>query len=297
VELHQLAYAAVIAEERSFTRAATRLHVAQPSLSRAIKLLERELGIVLFHRARGQATVEVTREGAALLPFVRRVLADVEDTTGEARALKGLAAGRLVVGATPSLATRLLPAALADYHGAFPDVELALVEAGSRTLTAYITDGRVDVGVVVLPIDDPRVATAPLLDDPLVLAVDSTHPLAHRAGVRLRELDRLPMVAFPDGYDLRAVTDEALRRIGIQPRTIVEGGEMDSVLALVAAGVGVAVLPAIAVPADGPIRGVPLTHPRLSRTIALARRADRPAAHAAREFERRLIAASPAEHR
>jgi DNA-binding transcriptional LysR family regulator len=289
MELHQLAYAEAIADEGSFTRAANRLHVAQPTLSRAIRLLERELGVVLFHRAPGHAAVGLTQEGAALLPFLHRVLADVEDAEAEARSLIGMATGRLVIGATPSLATRLLPPVLAEYHAAFPGVELSLVEARSRDLTALVTDGRVDLGIVVLPVHSPRVVTAVLFDDPLVIALRSDHALAGRARIRLRELDQLPIVAFSNGYDLRAVTDEACRRNGVQPRTAVEGGEMDGVLALVAAGLGVAVVPAIALDPNGPVRSVPLAQPRLHRTIALARRSDRPAGHAARELERRLL--------
>jgi DNA-binding transcriptional LysR family regulator len=291
VQLHQLVYAGAIADEGSFTRAARRLHVAQPSLSHAIRLLERELGVVLFHRAPGQAAVEPTPEGAALLPFLRRILADVDDATAEARNLIGKATGRLVIGATPSLATRLLPPVLADYHADFPGVALALVQAGSRDLSTLVTDGRVDMGIVVLPVHNPRVTTVALFDDPLVIALSHRHPLAARTSIRLRDLDALPMVAFPSGYDLRAVTEDACRRAGVRPHTAVEGGEMDGVLALVAAGLGVAVVPAIAVPPDGPVRSVPLIAPTLHRTIGLAQRRDRPPGHAAREFERRLLLA------
>lgn len=291
MELHQLAYAVAITDDGSFTKAAKRLHVAQPSLSRAVRLLEHELGVVLFHRASGQPLVELTPEGAALLPFLHRVLADVEDTTAEARALTGLATGRLVIGATPSLTTRLLPAILAGYRDDFPDVDLALVEAGSRDLTSHITDGGVDLALVVLPIDNPRVTTEPLFDDPLVLAVGHDHILAKRKRVQLRALDGLPLVAFPAGYDLRSATDDACRQAGVHPRITVEGGEMDGVLALVAAGLGAAVVPAIALPVDGGLLAIAITHPKLHRTIALARRGDRPPVHAAREFERRILAA------
>src|SRR6202161_4865078 len=103
MQLHQLTYALAVAEERSFTRAADRLHLAQPSLSRQVRLLERELGVVLFHRGRGQNGVELTAEGEILLPFVRRVLAEVEATTSEARALSGPDSGRGSTGPTPHL--------------------------------------------------------------------------------------------------------------------------------------------------------------------------------------------------
>ena len=105
MQLHQLAYALAVAEEQSFTRAAARLHLAQPSLSRQVRLLESELGVALFNRGPGQGPVTLTADGQTLLPFMQRVLADVEATGAEARALSGMARGRLAVGATPSLIT------------------------------------------------------------------------------------------------------------------------------------------------------------------------------------------------
>src|ERR1700728_1299686 len=106
MQLHQLAYALAVAEEKSFTRAAARLHLAQPSLSRQVRLLEHELGVLLFTRGPGQGPVTLTPDGGALLPFMQRVLADVEATGNEARALSGMARGRLARGATSGLIHR-----------------------------------------------------------------------------------------------------------------------------------------------------------------------------------------------
>src|SRR5271156_4360508 len=180
VQLHQLAYALAVAEEQSFTRAAAHLHLAQPSLSRQVRLLEDELGVLLFNRGPGQGPVTLTPDGAALLPFMQRVLSDVEATGAEARALSGMARGRLSVGATPSLITRVLAPALVGFHASHPGIELLVVEAGSRQLVHQLASGEVDLALVVLPINDPGVATQPLFDDPLVLAVAPDHPLATR---------------------------------------------------------------------------------------------------------------------
>src|SRR5271154_1574023 len=116
VQLNQLTYALAVGEETSFPRAAARLHLAQPSLSRQVRLLERELGVVLFNRGPGQGRVTLTQDGSALLPFMQRVMADVEATGAEARALSGMARGHLAVGATPSLMTSVLAPALIEFH-------------------------------------------------------------------------------------------------------------------------------------------------------------------------------------
>jgi DNA-binding transcriptional LysR family regulator len=293
VQLHQLSYVVAVAEERHFTRAADRLNLAQPSLSRQIRLLEHELGVLLFHRGPGQGPVTLTADGEALLPFVRRVLADVEATRAEARALTGMSRGRLSIGATPSLITRVLAPALVEFHASHPGIELSVVEAGSRQLVRQLASGEVDLALVVLPINDPLVATTPLFDDPLVLAVAPDHPLADRHDVAVMELDGLPLVMFREGYDLRAVTLAACREAGVEPRLVSQGGEMDGVLAFVAAGLGAAVVPAIAMPTESKLTGIPFASPGLSRTVALAHRADRPLPRPAHALVAQLVALGP----
>ncbi len=314
MRLHQLEYVLAVADEGSFTRAAARLHLAQPSLSRQIRLLERELGVLLFNRGRGQALVTPTSDGEALLPFMRRVLADVEATGAEARALRGMAQGRLSVGATPSLITRVLAPALVEFHGTHPGIELMVVEAGSRQLVPLLATGEVDLALVVLPVTDPLVHTTPLFDDPLVLAVAPGHPLARRHRVEVGDLDGLPLVMFREGYDLRSVTLAACSAVGAEPHLVSQGGEMDGVLAFVAAGLGAAVVPAIALPSetggtvgtspggaashpglpfDPDVVAIPFSPPGIRRTVALAQRNDRPLARPARALADQLSAGNP----
>lgn len=289
MQLHQLSYVMAVAEERHFTQAAERLHLAQPSLSRQVRLLERELGVLLFHRGPGQGLVTLTADGEALLPFIRRVLADVEATKAEARALTGMSRGRLSIGATPSLIARVLAPTLVEFHASHPGIELLVVEAGSRQLVRQLASGEVDLALVVLPINDPVVATTPLFDDPLVLAVAPEHPLATRRQVGVADLDGLPLVMFREGYDLREVTLAACREAGVEPRLVSQGGEMDGVLAFVAAGLGAAVVPAIAMPTETTLRAIAFEAPGLSRTVALAHRGDRPVPRAAQALVAQLI--------
>ena len=226
MQFHQFAYTLAVAEEQSFTQAAARLHLAQPSLSRQVRLLEHELGVVLFNRGPGQGPVTLTPDGAALLPFMQRVLADVEATGAEARALSGMARGRLSVGATPSLITSALAPALVAFHDSHPGIDLSVVEAGSHQLVPQVAAGEVDLALVVLPVTDPLVVTTPLFDDPLVLATAPDHPFARRRRVRVRDLDGLDLVMFREGYDLRAVTLSACEEAGVEPHLVSEGAEM-----------------------------------------------------------------------
>jgi DNA-binding transcriptional LysR family regulator len=244
---------------------------------------------VLFNRGPGQGPVTLTADGETLLPFMQRVLSDIEATGAEARALSGMARGRLAVGATPSLITSALAPALVQFHRSHPGIDLSVVEAGSHQLLPQVATGEVDLALIVLPVHDPLVVTTPLFDDPLVLATARDHPLATRTQVSVRDLDRLDLVMFREGYDLRAVTLDACHAAGVEPHLVSEGGEMAGVLSFVAAGLGAAVVPEIALPGDGTLAGIPFVAPTLSRTIALAQRGDRDLARPARALAEQLV--------
>jgi len=281
MEFHQLRYFVAVAEKRHFTKAARGLHVAQPSVSRAIRVLEEELGTSLFHRMKGN--VALTPAGETLLPWARRVLADVDGATGEVRELADLRRGRLAVGATPSLTITLLPPALAKFHSAYPGIDLVLHEAGSRDLVHELEQGALDVALVILPVSHETLETSPLLREELVVAVAPDHPLASRRTIPIADLKGVPLVMFRDGYDLRAATVAACRRAGFEPLFALEGGEMDGVLRLAAAGLGVAVVPSLVIDPAGPLKAVRLAEP-LTRTIGFANRKDRHLSRAGREF-------------
>ena len=130
VELHRLRYFIAVAEARHFTRAARDLGVAQPSVSKQIRLLEEELGAPLFHRRRGD--LRLSPAGEAFLPWARQVVTDLASAVDEAREVGGLRRGRISVGATPSITTSIFPQALGRFHASYPGIELKLREAGSR---------------------------------------------------------------------------------------------------------------------------------------------------------------------
>lgn len=282
MQLHQLRYVVTVAEEGRFTRAASRLHVAQPSISSAVAALEHELGAPLFHRERNAVTL--TGAGEVFLPWARQVLADCEAGAAAVRDLLGLQRGRLVLGATPSLTTNLLPRVLAAFHLEHPGVELMVHEAGSQELVDRLGKGEMDLAVVILPVDQPGVQSTALLEEELVLAVDRAHPLAGRRTVRVSELEDVPLVMFKDGYDLREATLQACREAGFAPVMAMQGLEMDGALALAAAGMGAAVVPGSVVAPSGPLRAVRFRGGSLKRTVGLASRRDRPLSPAASTF-------------
>lgn len=282
MQLHQLRYVVCVAEERRFTRAAARLHVAQPSISSAVAALEQELGAPLFHRDRSEVTL--TGAGEVFLPWARQALADCDAGAEAVRDLLGLRRGRLVIGATPSLTTNLLPPVLARFHTDHPGVELTVHEAGSQELVDRLGKGEMDLAVVILPVDRPWVEARSLMTEELVLAVDPGHPMAGRRSIRVADLEHVPLVMFKDGYDLRETTLTACRQAGFTPTMAMQGLEMDGALALAAAGVAAAVVPDSVVDGSGRLRAIRFRGGALERTIGLAARRDRPFSPAASAF-------------
>jgi LysR family transcriptional activator of glutamate synthase operon len=287
MEIHQLAYFESVSRHLHFTRAAEELHVAQPSVSQQIRKLETELGTPLFHRMKRQ--VALTEAGKTFLPHARAVLRRLDEARLEVQELSGLRKGTLSVGAPPSVGTHLLPRALAAFSRRHPGIALTFREAGSRTLLKLLEEGELDLAVVIQPIRHPVLESLPLLEEELLLAVPRKHSLASGSRrVPLAQLRDEPFVMLREGtYDLRDQTLAACRRAGFEPYVALDGGEMDSMLRFVAAGIGLAILPEMVLAEidsnAGPV-ALRRVLPKLSRSLVLARRRDRYFSAAAREF-------------
>jgi DNA-binding transcriptional LysR family regulator len=295
MQLQQLVYFLAVARTRHFTRAAEFTHVAQPSLSKQIHCLERELGSELFHRARGNVTL--TPAGEVLVPFAKRILADVETARLQVHELAELRQGRLRLGATPSLCTGPLAHALASFRIHYPGIQLIIDESGSRDLVRQLAEGAIDLAMITSPAHrgDPSLDTIPILREQLTVAVPRSMNLDLDL-FRMEDLRDRPLVMFREGYDLRSMTLMACQRAGFQPRFAIEGGEMDAVLTFVEAGLGIAVVPSMVLLDRPKLRGVPFMPPTPIRTIALAHRTDVHPTRAAEEFRSTLLHLLRAAH-
>jgi DNA-binding transcriptional LysR family regulator len=273
VTLQQLMYFVAVANVRSFTRAADQVGVAQPTLSRALRALEDELGSPLINRG---SAVTLTPAGEAVLPLARRMLADSDMVRTTVAEMVGLRSGRVRVGATPSLCIGVLSDVLRVFHARHPEIAVELAEDGSQPLEAALVQGELDVALVIVPPDgvDPTLHTAPLLRERLSVASPrARRPLTPRGSMTVSELARHDLVMVRRGYDLREVTLRAYAVAGVTPRIAVEGGQMDAVLRMVEAGTGVAVVPDLTFIGRPRLRRTVL-NPAIHRTVALARRAD-----------------------
>ncbi|MEC4015022.1 LysR family transcriptional regulator [Streptomyces sp. H27-D2] len=290
MQLQHLRYFVTVAGTRHFTRAAKLLHVAQPSLSQQIRVLERELGSDLFDRTRGNITL--TDAGTALLPLARQLLADSETALREVQEVAQLRRGRVRLGAPPSLCASLVPDVLRRFHDEFPAIELVVDEGGSQDVVHTLAAGELDLALIITPLpgqEASALATAELLREDLVVvsALESPPPV-RRGRIHVTDLRDQPLVMFRRGYDLREFTTAACRAAGFEPTFAVEGGEMDAVLGFVRAGLGFAVVPGMVAARSG-LRVTSFAEPGMQRTISVAHRKDVVPPRAARELQRVLF--------
>ena len=284
MEFRQLSYFLEIAQSGSFSKAAVRLSVAQPILSRQIKLLESELGVELLYRnGRGIVLSEV---GKLLESYAHSVVKLVGEARSEIDAMRLTPQGRVAIAMPPSIGWVLTGPLVLQCRKAFPNIALHLVEGFSGHVAEWLSTGRVDIGIVYQAPRLPTLATEPLFSDELILlgAVDDPADLGGGSVVTAR-LAEVPMILPARPHGLRVLIDNALAQLGVAARVELEVDAMPSTLSLVGQGVGYTVLSEGAVKhllKAGQIRSWSLTEPALMRELLLATSTQRPMSIATR---------------
>lgn len=281
MELRHLRYFVAVAEELHFTRAAERLHIGQPPLSQQIQALEDELGAPLFLRSKRR--VQLTEAGQILLQRARRILAEAAEAGDEVRRAARGELGELRVGFTSSLPlTPLLTRLLRAYREAAPDVTLRLMERFTAVQFEALRHSRLDVGFVryngALE-SEPGLRLRLLRRDPLLMVLPVGHALAARASVSLKDFRDEGFIMYPEnaGAGLARVTRELCVAAGYTPRVVQEADEAVTQIGLVAAGLGVTVMPApMACVAVDRVRYLPLRDARAWHSMVLVTRDEAP---------------------
>jgi DNA-binding transcriptional LysR family regulator len=247
IELRQLRYFVTVAEELHFGRAATRLHMTQPPLSQTIFALEQLLGSALFDRNR--RSVALTPAGAALLPEARRLLAQAGALPALVQRAASGETGKLVLAFVSSADYSVLPPFLRVYRAAYPQVQITLQEATSDLQLEDLLNGRIDAGLLIPPLPDKAKAELdylPVLNEPLILCLPADLPaLRGKREMDLRSLPPLPLIIFPRPispslYDAILAVFHAA---GITPSIGQEAIQMQTIVSLVSAGMGIALVP------------------------------------------------------
>jgi DNA-binding transcriptional LysR family regulator len=285
MELRQLRYLVALADERSFTRAAAREHIAQPALSQQIRRLEEEVGLTLAQRT--TRSLSITGAGEVLLARARRILAEVDAATDELQELRGVRAGHLTVGAIHTMGPVDISLALAIFNDRHPGVELTVREASSEELAEMLRVDEIDLAFLSVTerIESHELGLHQLVSEELVVVLPPAHELAGRSVVRMAELANEVFIAYRQGARLRELLVAAGHYAGFEPAVHLESNESNRIRALVHRGMGVAILPrsdALAPAAEVAVAA--LTEPELTRDITLAWREGRRHGPAAAEF-------------
>jgi DNA-binding transcriptional LysR family regulator len=280
VELTQLRYFVTIAETLSFTEAAGLVHVSQPALSYQMRRLEEELGTRLFDRK--SRKIALTPDGELLLPLAQAVLARADEAVRLLRDHSGVEAGEVHMGGNPSVVTYLVPALIASFHQVFPRVRIEVVEGGDLDLQHRVYSGALDFAIVTAPGAPQTLDVTPLGKEDLLVAVPPAHRLAGRTSIELSELAFEDFVLPVTAYNLTQQLIDACRRAGFEPRAAYRASSLESVKNFVREGLGVSVLPNIAL--NGPGReglAVIQVQGGLTRELNLIRGKDRSVSRAA----------------
>ena len=282
VTLRQLRVFIEVARLASFSRAGDEIGLTQSAVSRCVRELETEIGVKLIDRT--TRDVQLTDVGANLVATLTRLLTDLDDALREVREIGEQRRGRVVVAASPTVACRLMPRIVAECGRQFPYVTLGLRDDVQSDVVRKIRSGEVDFGVIIGPFLDDDMTAEVLMSDSFCVVVRGDHPFAARERVAWKDLDGERLVLLDQASGSRPLIDAVLAEHRVQAPVSQELGHPATVYGLVEAGVGISVLPwlALPLPAGSSLVARPLT-PRAERTVELVRRRDRslsPAAEA-----------------
>ena len=288
MEIRQLEYFLAVVKDGNFTRAAARVHVAQPGVSAQIRRLERELGYELLDRS--GRTVRPTAVGEALLPHAEAVLAAIRNARLAVDQVAGLLRGRVRVGMVTLVASLDVPGLLEDFQADHPDVEIALTQGTTDDLVGALKDGEFDLAFIGMSVDPPSfLRTEVVIDDPLVAVLPPGDECEERESVTLNELASRRLISLPNGTGTRRQLDISLAAAGIDTSIAFSASDPDVLVRMVSHGFGVAILPLGAVQSPGDLRVVPLSDPDMHARICLAWCDDRAADPAAQAVIRHAL--------
>ncbi len=267
MELHQLRYFCAVARSGNFTRAAEAEHIAQPSLSQQILKLEDELGAKLFDRY--PRSIELTQFGVAFLPRAEAILRQTGEAKTQIQEMAGADKGKVVIGAIPTIAPYFLPPALTNFTRQHPAIAVSVVEDMTSVLLEKLHEGRIDMALLVLPVPGEGLICEELIQEPMFAVLPNHHPLAASKKIDLRQISDDSFLLLKEGHCFRENTVSACRRSRMQPHVAFESGQFSTILAMVSAGMGVSLVPRMAVEKRKLCKFIPLSDKRANRRVGL----------------------------
>ena len=273
METHQLRYFLAVAQTGSFTQAARQCNVSQPSLSIQVAKLEDELGGPLFERTRKGG--RLTARGETFLPRSKAILEQMESAREDAKALSGLTLGKVGLGCMPTTGAHLLPPVLTAFRKAYPKIQVHLKEESSPDLAKDLEQGEIELAILDEAGLQPGLDHQTILSEELLLALPAKHPLAGKASLGLKQVAEEPFILMKSGHGFRQITLDLYRKAGLEPKVVFESGGIETVQALVAAGLGISLVPQMVAKFPG-VAYAGVSQPKAERILSLAWRKKAP---------------------
>ncbi|RKD26788.1 transcriptional regulator [Ammoniphilus oxalaticus] len=285
MELRQLRYALMLAEEKNFSRAAEKLHLAQPSLSQQIIKLEKELSVSLFERRPG--SLQLTYAGKRFIDQASRIIDQVEQLKQEMMDVAESKKGQLVIGSLPITGARLLPQALQQFQHDFPGIELVLVEEPTAQLESLTARGQTDFSLLSLPLHEQGLDFIPVLEEDILLAVPPQHRFGTLKEAKLADCQDEPFILLKKGQGFRQIAAQLCQQVGFEPQAIFETTNIETLQSLVASGMGIGLIPKMVTRSEhATLRPIylPISDIQARRTLVLAYKKGRYLSKAGEQF-------------
>ncbi|OZB93454.1 LysR family transcriptional regulator [Paenibacillus sp. XY044] len=284
MDIRQLQYFMEVARLQSFTKAAESLYITQPSISKTIRNIEEELGVTLFDRS-GKRVV-LTDAGRIIYEQAQPIVKSFQSLSSELGDLKNLKKGHIRLGLPPMVGSSFFPEVIGQFHQRYPQVTMQIFEDGAKKVEVDVESGLLDIGVVVLPTDDSLFHSFSFVRENLMLLVHPSHRLAHRECAGLADLAEENFVLFREDFALHDRIITECVKVGFQPHIVYESSQWDLISGMVAANLGIALLPETICREINRerIRIMPLVEPVIPWQLGMIWRRDRYLSYAAREW-------------
>lgn len=284
LDLRQLTYLLEIAKHMNFTKAAEALHLSQPTLSKMVKNIEEELGVSLFDRS--GKYVQLTDSGEIAVQQIQVIVQAVQDLHHLLDDVSNLKKGTITIGLPPVVGSVFFTRVIAKFQIKHPNIHFQLVEEGAKNVENLVQNRKLDLGVVVGPVDTSNFETLPFIYQKLALIIHRSHPLAEQSSVSLQQLRNEPFILFPSGYAVRNHVIHACRSIGFDPSVVYESSQWDLLAEMVASNAGISIIPeTICSKITCPeVLTLPLVEPSIPWNLVIIWPKDHYVSYAMREF-------------
>jgi DNA-binding transcriptional LysR family regulator len=241
MDIRQLHYFLEVAREGSFSKASQNLHLSQPTLSKMVKTMEEELDVLLFNRS--TRWIELTDAGELVLNHAQMIMKSIDNLNSAIAELKNIKQGKLKIGLPPLIGASFFPKIIGEFHNLYPNIDIQLLEYGGKMVEKGLLEGSIDLGVVVLPVNEEHFEVVSIVERELVLIVNSSHPLAEKSHVGFHDLRNEPFILYNKGYSLHDRVRDACIRYGFEPMVANESAHWLFISEMVAANFGISLLP------------------------------------------------------